>query len=172
MTLSPHLLLVPMSWKGRAIPLLPLRGHTACTEPQCLYNGALYLFTNGSWFQTLVGFLDHLKLARLMIYWQSQASTVTFVSITGYSFLWFLKTYYGIQITVNWRDLFDLNSNLMHFSLFIIFLSYSSTCFEPYCAHHQEDLLYIHSIWFFMCHSSYVTVQCTGSALPVHWTVT
>ena len=27
-------------------------------------------------------------------------------------------------------------------------LSYSSTCFEPYCAHHQEDLLYIHSIWF------------------------
>ena len=31
--------------------------------------------------------------------------------------------------------------------------SYSSTCFEPNCAHHQEDLLYIHSIWFFMCHS-------------------
>ena len=22
--------------------------------------------------------------------------------------------------------------------------SYSSTCFEPYCVHHQEDLLYIH----------------------------
>ena len=41
--------------------------------------------------------------------------------------------------------------------------SYSSTCFEPYCAHHQEDLLYIHSIWFFMCHSSCVTVRCTGS---------
>ena len=28
--------------------------------------------------------------------------------------------------------------------------SYSSTCFEPHCAHHQEGLLYIHSIWFFM----------------------
>ena len=41
--------------------------------------------------------------------------------------------------------------------------SYSSTCFEPYCAHHQEDLLYIHTIWFFMCHSSCVTVRCTGS---------
>ena len=41
--------------------------------------------------------------------------------------------------------------------------SYSSTCFEPYCAHHQEDLLYIHSIWFFMCHSSCVTFRCTGS---------
>ena len=41
--------------------------------------------------------------------------------------------------------------------------SYSSTCFEPYYAHHQEDLLYIHSIWFFMCHSSCVTVRCTGS---------
>ena len=39
--------------------------------------------------------------------------------------------------------------------------SYSSTCFEPYCAHHQEDLLFIHSIWFFMCHSSCVTVRCT-----------
>ena len=41
--------------------------------------------------------------------------------------------------------------------------SYSSTCFEPLCAHHQEDLLYIHSIWFFICHSSWVTTQCTGS---------
>ena len=40
--------------------------------------------------------------------------------------------------------------------MFIISLSYSSTCFEPYCAHHQEGLLYIHSIWFF------VTAQCTG----------
>ena len=41
--------------------------------------------------------------------------------------------------------------------------SYSSTCFEPYCAHHQEDSLYTYSIWFFMCHSSCVTVRCTGS---------
>ena len=48
-------------------------------------------------------------------------------------------------------------SKLMH-SLFIIFffifVSHSSTCFEPYCAHHQEGLLYIYSIWFFICHSS------------------
>ena len=29
--------------KGRAILLLPM-GRTACTEPQCLYKGALYLF--------------------------------------------------------------------------------------------------------------------------------
>ena len=46
--LSP--LLVPRSWKSRDIPLLPLwavrpvQNLTACTEPQCLYNGALYLF--------------------------------------------------------------------------------------------------------------------------------
>jgi hypothetical protein len=40
MTLSPHPLLVPWSRKGRAIPLLPL---WACTQPQCLYKGALYL---------------------------------------------------------------------------------------------------------------------------------
>ena len=37
-------LLVPWSRKSRAIPLLPPMGCTACTEPQCLYKGALYLF--------------------------------------------------------------------------------------------------------------------------------
>jgi len=87
-TLTPHPLLVPWSWKSRTIPLLPLwavrpvqslsactgvelyfyspygpyglyrasvpvqgwsytftppMGHTACTEPQCLYKGALYV---------------------------------------------------------------------------------------------------------------------------------
>ena len=31
-------------------------------------------------------------------------------------------------------------SNLMH-HLFITFFSYSSTCFEQHCAHHQEDSL-------------------------------
>ena len=34
--------------------------------------------------------------------------------------------------------------------------------FRAIFAHHQEDLLYIHSIWFFMCNSSCVTVLCTG----------
>jgi len=69
-TLTPHPLLVPRSRKSRAIPLLPLwaarpvqslsactrvhftftctstrpMGRTACTEPQCLYKGALYLY--------------------------------------------------------------------------------------------------------------------------------
>ena len=42
-TMTPHPLLVPWSKKGRAIPLLPTMGRTACTEPQCLYKGALYL---------------------------------------------------------------------------------------------------------------------------------
>jgi hypothetical protein len=42
-TLAPHPLLVLWSWKSRAIPLLPLWSHTACTEPQCLCKGALYL---------------------------------------------------------------------------------------------------------------------------------
>jgi len=70
MTLTPHPLLMPWSRKNRAIPLLPLWGvrpvqslsacttvhctftytstppidRTACTESQCLYNGALYLY--------------------------------------------------------------------------------------------------------------------------------
>ena len=69
-TLTPHPLLVPWSRKIRAISLLPLwtvrpvqslsacttmhftftytstppMGRTACTEPQCLYNGALYIY--------------------------------------------------------------------------------------------------------------------------------
>ena len=69
-TLTPYTLLVPWSRKSRAIPLLPLwvvrpvqslsactrvhfnftytstppMGRTACTEPQCLYKGALYLY--------------------------------------------------------------------------------------------------------------------------------
>ena len=69
-TLNPHPLLMPWSTKSRSIPLLPLwalrpvqslsacttvhftftytstppMDRTACTEPQCLYNGALYLF--------------------------------------------------------------------------------------------------------------------------------
>ena len=44
-TLIPHPLLVPRSWKSRAIPLLPPMGRTAFTEPQCPYNSALYLYT-------------------------------------------------------------------------------------------------------------------------------
>ena len=40
-TLAPRPLLVPWSRRGRTPPM----GRTACTEPQCLYKGALYLFT-------------------------------------------------------------------------------------------------------------------------------
>jgi len=69
-TLASHPLLVPWSRKSAAIPLFPLwtvrpvqslsacttvhfaftytsispMDRTACTEPQCLYNGALYLY--------------------------------------------------------------------------------------------------------------------------------
>ena len=43
-TLTRHPLLVSWSRKGRAILLLPAMGRTTCTEPQCLYKGALYLF--------------------------------------------------------------------------------------------------------------------------------
>jgi len=42
--LTLHPLLVPSSRKGGAIPLLPLMGHTACTEPQCLYKGCTLLY--------------------------------------------------------------------------------------------------------------------------------
>ena len=48
---------------------------------------------------------------------------------------------------------FDYVLQLNALLVYYIF-SHSSTCFEPCCAHHQEGLLYIHSIWFFICHSS------------------
>jgi len=47
---DPSPLLVPWSRKSRAIPLLllwavrPVKSLSACTEPQCLYKGALYFF--------------------------------------------------------------------------------------------------------------------------------
>ena len=40
-TLTPHPLLLPWSWKGRAILLLPLR---PIQSLKCLYKGALYLY--------------------------------------------------------------------------------------------------------------------------------
>ena len=43
-TLFPHPLLVPWSWKSTAIPLTPPMDRTACTELQCLYKGGLYLY--------------------------------------------------------------------------------------------------------------------------------
>jgi hypothetical protein len=52
-------------------------------------------------------------------------------------------------ILVIFDFVFQLNALLVYY----IFSS-SSICFEPYRAHHQDGLLYIHSIWFFMCHSS------------------
>jgi len=39
---DPSPLLVPWSRQGTDIPLHP-KGRTVCTEPQCLYKGALYL---------------------------------------------------------------------------------------------------------------------------------
>jgi hypothetical protein len=44
-TLTPHPLLMPRSWKSRAIPLLPL---WACTEPQCLYT--LFNKSHAAWY--------------------------------------------------------------------------------------------------------------------------
>jgi len=43
-TLTPHLLLVPLVMKEQSYTSTPPMGRTACTEPQCLYKGAIYLF--------------------------------------------------------------------------------------------------------------------------------
>ena len=50
--------------------------------------------------------------------------------------------------------IFDFMFQLKAPFVYYIFFPYSSTCFEQYCAHHQEELLYTHSIWFFVSHSS------------------
>jgi len=43
-TLIPQPLLMPWSWKSRAIPQLPPMGCTPCTEAQCMYKDTLYLY--------------------------------------------------------------------------------------------------------------------------------
>jgi hypothetical protein len=42
-TLTPHPLLVPLVMKEQSYTFIPPMGCTACTVPQCLYRGALYL---------------------------------------------------------------------------------------------------------------------------------
>jgi len=42
-TLTPHPLLVPLVMKEYSYTSTPPMGRTACTDPQCLYKGALYL---------------------------------------------------------------------------------------------------------------------------------
>ena len=43
-TLTPHPLLVPLVMKEQSYNSTPRMGRTACTEPQCLYKGDLYLY--------------------------------------------------------------------------------------------------------------------------------
>ena len=43
LTLTPHPLLGPLVMKGQSYTSTPSIGRTACTEPQCLYKGALYI---------------------------------------------------------------------------------------------------------------------------------
>ena len=43
-TLTPHTLLLPLVMKEQSYISTPPIGRTACTEPQCLYKGDLYLF--------------------------------------------------------------------------------------------------------------------------------
>ena len=45
-TLTPHPLLVPLVMKEQSYTSTPPMGRTACTEPQCLYKGDLYLAYN------------------------------------------------------------------------------------------------------------------------------
>jgi len=43
-TLTPHPLLVPLVKKRYSYTSTPPMGRTACTEPQCLYKGEIYLY--------------------------------------------------------------------------------------------------------------------------------
>ena len=43
-TLTPHPLLVPLVMKEYSYTSIPPMGRTACTEPQCLYLGTIYLY--------------------------------------------------------------------------------------------------------------------------------
>jgi hypothetical protein len=48
-TLTSHILLVPLVMKEWSYTSM---GHMACTEPQCLYKGALYLYLNEKLFKS------------------------------------------------------------------------------------------------------------------------
>ena len=48
-TLTPHPLLVPLAMKEYSYTSTPPMGRTACTEPQCLYKGDLYLYYLYPW---------------------------------------------------------------------------------------------------------------------------
>ena len=45
-TLTPHPLLLPLVMKESSYTSNPPMGRTACTEPKCLYRGALYFTIN------------------------------------------------------------------------------------------------------------------------------
>ena len=48
-TMTPHPLLVPLVMKEQSYTSTLPMSRTACTEPQCLYKGDLYLYLNGSY---------------------------------------------------------------------------------------------------------------------------
>jgi hypothetical protein len=60
--------------------------------------------------------------------------------------------------------IFDFVFQLNALFFYYIFSS-SSTCFEPYCAHHQGGLL---CIWFFICHLRRVTYK-EPDAVYMQW---
>ena len=53
-----------------------------------------------------------------------------------------------ILLTVHPNIMIVIFSNLMQKFFIVIHLLYSSTCFEHYYAHLQEDKLYFYSIWY------------------------
>ena len=61
----------------------------------------------------------------------------------------YVRQPYILVLPVLFDFMFQRNAPLVYY-----IFSYSPTCFEQYCAHHQEELLYTHSIWFFVSHSS------------------
>ena len=53
-----------------------------------------------------------------------------------------------VLLTVHLSIILVINQLNAQKSCFIVSLSYSSTCFEHCCAHHQEVKIVLHSIWY------------------------
>jgi len=88
--MTPHPLLVPLVMKEYSYTSTPLMGYTACTEPQCLYKGDLYLYLTYIYMN-----VRHQTLKHCGKYTFPYEKCLIFINVyllVFYSFLFCLKT--------------------------------------------------------------------------------
>ena len=119
--LTPHPLLVPWSRKTRAIPLLPLLARTACTEPQCLYEGALYLYLLTPWCRVLLEKLTGLQLVKKFPAFHGTKRFITaLTSVRHLSLSWASPNQSIYPHPTSWRSVLILSTHLRLYFYLVI----------------------------------------------------